>query len=1298
MFFSVFIFWSVKEIKHLDDELSGIHNHIKQQNTLALDLSNRVDLSTRFTSYFASTGDPVWFALYHQLRNDRNVGNEFADNFWAGKIVEAVQDNSKSVAGTERTLFPHFLDTLKETETNVAAIAIMEQARESFDELERVERGVFDRSTGVQQDFGLITHSLTYLKDRQRALSAIDLYLRTVNARLGREIAGIVEQKNRLQETIVVVVLLLLVVLALSGRLVWLQFFRPIHLMREALENRVDNLSAKYASGQSSYGALTELADVQQQILLELNHRFVFTETLSLFSNDGKDFSATEAMSKEISRYLSESFNIPLINVFVVDDGQLVCRSSIGGDRNLPTPEVLPPSYRRAFSEQKILRLSNRESSFLLQLGMGNLELHDIVLMPLSVNDEPLGMIELASVHSLQQDEIKWLEAVREDMAIAIQLAITAEKQEAADAQMSEQLTLNRQIINAIPNPMYYRDKERQYINVNNAFTDFLGVFYADVIGKCPTELFSEPIGVLFDKNEQELLDYPGSLFYDIEIDNAAGERRNLTVIEATYFDAEGQPLGIVGLFVDVTTQKRLEADLTAAKDQATKASRAKGEFLANMSHEIRTPMNAILGMTQATLQTALTKKQSLYVSNIEKAGRSLLGIINDILDFSKIEAGKFIIENNPFSLDDVLDNVCNITVGKAREKNLDLIVDISPDLPDRQIGDPQRLGQVLVNLIGNAIKFTDEGQVIVRVKAGDDQFSDNAFMLLIEVEDSGIGMTNEQVSRLFESFSQADSSISRQYGGTGLGLSISKGFVELMGGKIWVESWPGVGSRFSFTVKTKQDKSFIADDNDATQQEVLLDGVKVLLVEKEVSASRDMNRSLTILGLDVVAVSFDANVNAELVDASARGSGYSIVLIENKVPESESSATINSYRELNLSPAPRFILISEDEHKAHPQYKDSNVYDDVIAPKVSTKKLSKRLRDLLSEVCCESAAPYADLSGVRILLVEDNYINQEVAKALLEHCEPQLEVAGNGKEAISLIRKNNYDLVLMDMQMPVMDGLSATRAIRKISEFTDLPIVAMTANVLQNEIDACIASGMNDHIAKPVEAKELIAVICRWTTASNKLDVSSTKKPEEMARDTRHLLDIHEGIQRLGGNESTYWRMVTMMLDTYTVKLEKLRQKHEKSDFRDIELLAHTIKGTAGNVSAKSLSLLAARLEKGAKQGNVEIILIDKMLLLMSQILLLVPAGADPEVREVNFSGYSRKELRIELEQLAILLGQFDAQALDFIEGIKQSANEMKVDLTAIHMDIQKFDYEEAGQKLEITIEALLKEEMHSI
>ncbi len=441
---------------------------------------------------------------------------------------------------------------------------------------------------------------------------------------------------------------------------------------------------------------------------------------------------------------------------------------------------------------------------------------------------------------------------------------------------------------------------------MNDAFTDFLGLFYVDVVDKSPADLFPNDVATTFIMKEFELLDKPGSEVYEIELNNANGETRNITVYEATYYGGDGSAMGIVGLFVDVTTQKRLESDLISAKDQATEASKAKGEFLANMSHEIRTPMNAILGMSHLALLTDLNDKQRNYVSNIEKAGKSLLGIINDILDFSKIEAGKLSVEHIEFRFSEVLDNISNIVSVKAKEKDLELIFDIDPELPDELVGDPLRLGQIIINLTGNSVKFTESGEIIIRARKVTE--ADEMIEVQFDIQDTGIGMNEEQLGRLFQSFSQADGSITRKYGGTGLGLTISKSFVELMGGRIWVESEPGKGSTFSFTIRCGRSESSIKEQ--VAKATVLRD--KRVLVVDDNQASRDiMYALLDNLNLRVAAVSNGEEAVYEVESADKGNDGFDVVVMDWKMPGINGDEATRQIRALGLNKEPNVILAS---------------------------------------------------------------------------------------------------------------------------------------------------------------------------------------------------------------------------------------------------------------------------------------------------------------------------------------------------------------------------------------------------
>ncbi|RXJ74483.1 hypothetical protein CS022_02525 [Veronia nyctiphanis] len=434
---------------------------------------------------------------------------------------------------------------------------------------------------------------------------------------------------------------------------------------------------------------------------------------------------------------------------------------------------------------------------------------------------------------------------------------------------------------------------------------------------------------------------------------------------------------------------------------------------------------------------------------------------------------------------------------------------------------------------------------------------------------------------------------------------------------------------------------------------------------------------------MNISIISAEEHISSELIAMSEGGKNYRLLILSTKAEGVIDGSLCQKVRELELKPTPIFLALVADNYDFIDTDSFTEHFDGIIDTRNDISQTLETITHVL-DIEGKYQLPAADFSGLRILLVEDNYINQEVAKALLEHFQPIVDIAENGLIALDKVKSNAYDLVLMDMQMPVMDGLTATREIRKLSEHVQLPIIAMTANVLKQEIEECLTAGMNDHIAKPIEVDELIFAINKWIHS----EITTSESDDSTAfipvpKSNISLLDTHEGIQRLGGNESTYWSLVKIMLDTNISKLNKWLDHADDITVEEAELFGHTLRGSAANVSAKSLSLLASELEKKAKAGVSDQGVMREMLDVMHEIRMQF-MHIDSEARsQESFHGYTTKELRIELEQLQILLSQFDSQALEFIEGIKQSANSMSIDLASIHSDIQQFEYDAAGKKV---------------
>ena len=666
-------------------------------------------------------------------------------------------------------------------------------------------------------------------------------------------------------------------------------------------------------------------------------------------------------------------------------------------------------------------------------------------------------------------------------------------------------------------------------------------------------------------------------------------------------YNPDGRVEGYLFTAMDMTLKKQMESDLIQSKELAESANASKGDFLARMSHEIRTPMNGIIGMTSLLQKTPLNPRQHNYTEKLLDSANTLLRLINDILDFSKIDAGKLKLEEVPFNLEDILGNIANVVGMQAEKKGLEFVFQIDPQISRNLAGDPLRLGQVLMNLAGNAVKFTEQGEIVISVSL-QNRFEDE-LTLRFSVRDSGIGLHQEEIDNLFSAFSQADDSITRKYGGTGLGLAICKQLTELMNGEIWVVSEKGIGTEFIFTAKLRVSENTLEP---TAVPPNLLQGLRALVVDDNAAARDVLSSMLTSLDIEVKTAIDGPTAIALLEQAVQQSHPYDVVLLDWMMPGIDGIETARRIKaHPSLAKVPAMLMVTANgREEAYMEAGKAGLNAFLLKP-VYASVMYNTLLDILGigtvsgPVTVKKVAQSADLKkirGARILVVDDNSINREVATEFLEDVGMEVTVALNGQECLDALQLGTFDLVLMDIQMPVMDGLEATRTIRQNRQFKDLPVIAMTAHAMAGDKNKSLAAGMNGHITKPIDQTVLYQTLKDWipekptgipqTSACTSSGVSGK---ERFSLPSLPGINHVEALKALGQNEKLFVKMLYDFKKLYSSLPLILRELSETGQWQEIQQKAHTVKGVSGYIGSSGLMRAAQNLEDALSNDQRE-------------------------------------------------------------------------------------------------------------
>jgi two-component system, sensor histidine kinase and response regulator len=1040
---------------------------------------------------------------------------------------------------------------------------------------------------------------------------------------------------------------------------------------------------------------LTTRATELEKLTRESQDRVMLESGLSaLNSNLRGNLTAAQVADRGLTGAI-EFLGAPMGALFVVGrDGVLQRQAAHAYPDNAGLSTSFPIGsgiVGQAAQSQKPIVIEPDGEKLRVHFGFGAMSPSQVAAYPLLANDAPVGVLEICLFKPLTETQIHWLEKASESLANALRFALESEERRQAEEH-------NRLILESSAEGIFGTDTEGRITFVNSAACRMLGFALEELIGQPSHATFHHhrPDGSDYRKEECPMFAaYKHGKASRIDDEFLWRKDGSGLPVEygATPIEKDGVVIGSVVSFTDITERKEQQDALKQAKAKAEEATQMKSMFLANMSHEIRTPMNAIIGLSHLALKTQLTPKQRDYVSKVHNAGTSLLAIINDILDFSKIEAGKLDLETTNFKLDEVISSVTTLTAQKAHEKGLEFLAHVASGIPEVLLGDPLRLGQILTNFVNNSVKFTEQGEI--RLEIEQLERTGEKVQLKFSVRDTGMGMTKEQAAKLFQPFTQADMSTTRKHGGTGLGLTICRRLVELMGGRVWLESEAGVGSTFFFTVwlgvGTATGTGKIVPER--------LAKLRVLVVDDNPAAREILQEPLSTLAsqVDVVASGKEAIAAIQLCDPT---DPYDIVFMDWRMPGMDGlQASRHIKSDETLKRPPHIVLVTAFGREEVREEAERLELDGFLVKPVTKSMIVDTLVNVFAEAGevasgATEGEQSARLRGARILLTEDNEINQQIAVELLEGAGAAVKVANNGREAVEILSAGSqpppFDVVLMDLQMPVMDGYQATAKLRGDARFADLTIIAMTAHATIEEKQRCLAAGMNDHIAKPIDPANLYETVGRFyqpsaavplqersagssplppakaddTGAASTPQLTPESKPPEShaprADDLPSIagLDTKDGLTRVAGNRKLYLKLLRQFIEQQGPAVGQITEALTKGDVALAERLAHTLKGVAGNIGAKPVQSAAGILEKlvrdhadptSVESGKQQVsAALDPLL---AHLLNSLPS---PELAAPSLSRTvpaDSSQTRAVGAQLVKLLSEFDPGAEEFIE-----------------------------------------------